>query len=731
MYILMNLGDDINLHFRISKYQAPALRHLGIYTVKDLLYHFPIRYSAYSGQKTIADLIAGDQVTIQGRVLEAKAEKTWKKRINIARAVISDGTGSLRLTWFNQPYVAKMLSGQKDYLFSGKVGQDKKGFYIANPRFENATQTIQETETSYEGKIIPIYPETRGITSRWFSFAAARVMEHVKKEEIANADPLPHDMLGKYRLPSLYGALCAIHTPEKLIHAEAARKRFAFEEIFYIQLQRNKERFIREKEPTYRLHSLDKHITEFIESLPFTLTTAQTRAIHIITADVKKTSPMARLLEGDVGSGKTVVAASLLYAIAEERFQGAFMAPTEVVARQHYAELIERLKDSRIPIGLITSSECRKFPSKVHREKDTHISKNQFLKWIASGEIRIIVGTHALIQDKVTFKNLAFVAVDEQHRFGIKQRASLLKNKELGIKNQAIENKTIIPNSKFIIPHLLSMTATPIPRTLALTIYGDLDVTLLDEMPPGRKQVVTFIVAPDKREEAYEKMRYEIKKGRQAFVVCPRIEEQSDSNAAFSLEMKSVKAEYKKLKEKIFPEFSIGMLHGRMLPKEKEKIMNDFRAGKLHILVATSVIEVGVNVPNATIIMIEGADRFGLAQLHQLRGRVLRSTHQPYCFVFNESRSEKTKERLDALIKAKNGFELAEYDLQFRGPGELTGVNQWGISDVAMEALKNIKMVEAARFEAQQLLKTDFELKKYPLLQERLNEIQKNTLHFE
>lgn len=768
----MNLADPIHFHFRVSKHQESALQHLGIRTIQDLLYHFPIRYSAYSGQKTIADLIAGEQVTIQGRVLETKAEKTWKKRINIARAVVSDGTGSLRLTWFNQPYVAKMLSGERDYLFSGKVGQDKKGLYIANPRFEPARIESKEIETAPEGKILPIYPETSGITSRWFSFAIMRVMNHISKEKIAAIDPLPEKILRAYRLPALYPALFAIHNPEKLEHTEAARKRFAFEEIFTIQLARNKERLLRVKEPTYRVQSLDNTVKKFVESLPFTLTRAQTHAIHIIKEDMKKQVPMARLLEGDVGSGKTVVAAAMLYATAKERLQGAFMAPTEVVARQHYAEFMERLKNSRIPIGLITSSECRKFPSKAAPGKDTHISKNQMLKWIASGEVRIVIGTHALIQDKVVFKNLAFVVIDEQHRFGIKQRAKLVTrgltqtntqttvdnsqqnqlhrnllyknlkgsqyklaflanfgNKDVKIKRTMYDNAR--RESAKQTPHLLTMTATPIPRTLALTIYGDLDVTLLDEMPPGRKHVITYIVEPEKRNEAYEKMRHEINQGRQAYVVCPRIEEQNDTESTFALEVKSVKEEYRKLKEKIFPEFSIGMLHGKIPPKEKEKIMDDFRGGKTHILVTTSVIEVGVNVPNATIIMIEGADRFGLAQLHQLRGRVLRSTHQPYCFIFNESQTQKTKERMQALLKAKNGFELAEYDLQFRGPGELTGANQWGISDIAMEALKNIKMVEAARLEAQKILSEDIELKKYPLLQTRLKSLEEAPIHLE
>src|SRR3989344_3084541 len=441
-------------------------------------------------------------------------------------------------------------------------------------------------------------------------------------------------------------------------------------------------------------------IQKFISDLPYDLTSAQKRAIDQVLDDASKTKPMSRLLEGDVGSGKTIVAATAAYAASLNDTQTAYMAPTEVLARQHYKEFVERFKSHRLSVALATSAEFRKFPSKAYPGKDTHIAKNQLLKWIASGEISILIGTHALVQDKIKFKNLGLVIIDEQHRFGINQRARLAQKS---------------------IPHLLSMTATPIPRTLALTIYGDLDLTLLDEMPPGRKKVMTVIVPPRQRERAYEQMRAEISRGRQAFVVCPRIDpstslgakENSIAAAKMSLEMKSVKVEHKKLSEKVFPEFKVDMLHGKMTPKEKEKTMEEFRENKTQILVATSVIEVGVNVPNATIIMIEGAERFGLAQLHQLRGRVLRSTHQPYCFVFTESPTQKTLARLKALTEAKTGFELAEYDLQFRGAGELSGSKQWGISDVGMEALKNLKMVEAARLEAQKPLQRDFELTAY------------------
>ncbi|MEK9166632.1 MAG: helicase-related protein, partial [Patescibacteria group bacterium] len=387
-------------------------------------------------------------------------------------------------------------------------------------------------------------------------------------------------------------------------------------------------------------------------------------------------------------------------------------APTEILARQHFAEFIKLFSPFGIKLGLITSAECLKYPSKAFQGKPTHISRSQLLKWVGGGEISILLGTHSLIQEAVKFKNLALIVIDEQHRFGINQRLKLSqKNTER-------------------IPHLLSMTATPIPRTLALTIYGDLDLTVIDELPPGRKRVITEMVSPAHRQRAYEHVREQIQAGRQAYVLCPRIEGADDNpESLLKLTMKAVKEEYKKLSEEVFPEFCVGMLHGKMAPKEKEKVLKEFRENKIKILVATSVIEVGINIPNTTVILIEGAERFGLAQLHQLRGRVMRSEHQPYCFLFTESSSEKTKARLSALVEAKNGFELAERDLELRGAGELTGDKQWGISDVGMEALKNIKMVEAAREEARDLIESG-ELEKHPAL---FSLALKNseTLHFE
>lgn len=702
----MDLNSLLINELRLNEYQKRALNKLGFKTIKDLLWHFPARYEEFAASRSIADLNENEKATVCGRILETNVEKTWRKKINIAEAVLSDGTGEINFVWFRQPYIARYLKTGDAIAATGKIQKNKKGFYIANPVYEK----VNPDEFNKTQGLIPVYPETRGLSSRWFRFAIRKILKKLLVGGGNLKDPIPDFILNRYHLPSLRNALIYIHAPKKIKDAEATRKRFAFEEVFSIQLSRLKQRMNYDKQLCFSIKSERKNLEDFLSNFSFDLTAAQKKAIGSILNDFQKKSPMARLLEGDVGSGKTVVAAAAAFAAIKSGYQVAYMAPTEILSRQHFKSFIDYFTPFGVKIGLITSSECLKFPSKAYPGKPTHISKSQLLKWAASGEIPILIGTHSLIQEKVKFKNLAFVIIDEQHRFGTNQRAQLAK--------------------KTTAPHLLSMTATPIPRTLALTIYGDLDLTLLDEMPPGRKKVITEIVPPQNRQKAYDFIREEIKNEHQAYVICPRIEESSKSESFISIAMRSVKAEYEKLAKKIFPEYKIEMLHGQMKTSEKEKTMNQFRKGEIKILVATSVIEVGIDVPNATVIIIEGAERFGLAQLHQLRGRVMRSCHQPYCFVFTESRSQKALARLKALKQAENGFELAEYDLKFRGSGELAGRKQWGISDVGMEALKNLKMVEAARLEAKNLLKESSDLKNYPLLQEKISQSNSN-IHFE
>jgi ATP-dependent DNA helicase RecG len=492
--------------------------------------------------------------------------------------------------------------------------------------------------------------------------------------------------------------------PKKREQAAAARKRFAFEEVFGIQLGMARRRAFATHARALPVAVDRATLADFVRTFPFPATGAQERAIESIVRDFEEPHPMTRLLEGDVGSGKTAVAAATSYMVATSRppgrqagtLQVAYMCPTEILAKQHFSTFISYFKDHPIQIGLITGSECRKFPSKISREESTHISKAQFRKWVANGEIPIVIGTHALIEKSLQFENLAYAIIDEQHRFGKVHRQNLVRKNDVA-------------------PHLLSMTATPIPRTLALTIYGDLDISLLDEMPAGRKRVITEVLGPEARERAYERVRAELAAGHQAYVICPRIDE-PDPTKELALQAKSVKAEAARLKKSVFPDAQIDILHSKMKPAEKEDVMNRFTAGDIDILVATSVVEVGVNVPNATVILIEGAERFGLSQLHQLRGRVIRSTHQSYCFALPETYGDPTRERLKALVSAKDGFELAEYDLALRGSGELYGARQWGVSDIAMEALKNLKMVEAARAEAQEIVRGDPELARHPLL---------------
>lgn len=709
----MQLNSLIEENFRLTDKHKKGLKKIGLKTIRDLLFYFPSRYESFSERKNIIDLKEGDQTTVYGRIIDIKKSKSWQKRRSLTQATIGDHTASINVVWFSQPYVANILKDGDKVALTGKIASGKSGLYIANPTYEK----ISSYEALGKGaEILAIYPETRGITSHWLRFAVQKILREFPKGSPLGTqrgtlwellDSVPQEILNQYHLPSLKSSLFFIHAPQKLSDAEAARKRFSFEEIFFIQLARLKERKEHDKYHSFNIKISDKKLQDFLSIFPFELTLAQKKSIDHIIDDFAKPTPMSRLLEGDVGSGKTAVAVVASYAIIKNGYQVAYMAPTEILAQQHFQSFINYFAKLRLTtkIGLITSSECKKYPSKINPKEPTHISRTQLLKWTANGEIPILIGTHSLIQKSVKFKNLALVIIDEQHRFGTRQRAILAKEKSDKI------------------PHLLSMTATPIPRTLALTIYSDLDLSLLDEMPAGRQTTMTIIVDPEYRNSAYEKIKKEIKNGRQAYIICPLIE-------TGKIETKNVTDEAKRLKKEVFPEFAIAVLHGRMLPKEKEKILQDFRKNKIQILVSTSVIEVGIDVPNATIIILEGAERFGLAQLHQLRGRVMRSTHQPYCFIFTESKSQKTSERLSALVSAKSGFELAEYDLQFRGPGELSGAKQWGVSDIAMEALKNIKMVEASRIEAQKIISEDPDLKKYPLVLERLKD-QKTEIHFE
>ncbi len=718
----MNFNSPLRDFLRQSDAQEKSLKKLGIQTVSDLLYHFPVRYGDTSEIRTIESATPGMVAVFFGKVSGLKTSKAFLKKIPMSEGRVTDETGSIKLIWFHQPYIAKMIHEGAFVRVEGKVSERKGELYMSNPKVESMVKMPIGVGSSLFGKesenhtLYPVYPETRGITSNWIYHTIQKIFKSGVLETVE--DPIPQNILEKYSLPDLRTSLIWIHSPKKENDALSARKRFAFEEIFFIQFEKQKEKALWKKNNAYVIETNKDSLESFISRFPFPLTNAQKKSIDHIISDFKRGHPMSRLLEGDVGSGKTAVAAASVFATVTSRPKGqdfgnlqvAYMVPTEILAQQHFESFISFFEGSGLSIGLITGSGCRKFPSKVNPSGWTKISRAQLLKWVANGEIPVLIGTHALIQKTVRFKHLAYIIIDEQHRFGTLQRQKLREKENIA-------------------PHLLSMTATPIPRTLALTLYGDLDLSLLDEMPIGRKKIITEIVLPGEREGVYEKIRKEINSGRQAYVICPRINE-PDPSKENALLAKSVKEEAKRIKKDIFPEFEVEILHSKMTPAEKEKVMNDFKEGKTNILVATSVVEVGVNVPNATIIILEGAERFGLAQLHQLRGRVIRSNHQPYCYVFSETKTKKAVERLEALKKSLNGFELAEYDLSSRGAGELYGRKQWGITDLGMEAIKNLKMVEAARTEARNIIERDVSLSKYPLLKERVEETQ-NKVHFE
>ncbi|MDR3571975.1 MAG: ATP-dependent DNA helicase RecG [Candidatus Pacebacteria bacterium] len=705
----MQPSDPVTSLVRLTPIQLSALKKLGIATILDLLYHFPSRYDEAGAEESIAGLVAGQEATIFGTIKKLETRKSWKRKVPIGEAVIEDGSGSVKVMWFHQPYIAKKFTEGMFVKAVGTVGGKDNKLYLANPHVEGAdpaeaglfSKPVAEND---ERQFFAVYPESRGVTSLWFRHAIDRALKSGIVDSLQ--DPIPAQTREKYNLPDIASALRFIHVPTDIRHAEAARKRFSFEEIFAIQVARALERASNDAQHSFSIPDAFDSAQRFLASILFKPTRAQKRAIEEICDDFNKAAsskkgtsgPMARLLEGDVGSGKTLVAAAASYATVTSRppgrqsgtLQVAYMAPTEILAQQHFESFIEYFKDLPINIGLITGSGCKKFPSKSSPGNATTISRSQLLKWVGNGEIAMLVGTHALIQKSIQFQHLALAIVDEQHRFGTRQRRALAHKGDAA-------------------PHFLSMTATPIPRTLALTIYGDLDISVLDELPPGRAKITTAIVPAKDRLLAYEAIRSQLRQGRQAYVICPRIDE-PDPEKLNAIQAKSAKAESVRLQKDVFPEFKIGLLHGAMKPKEKDEVMRAFAEGEIDLLVATSVVEVGVNVPNATSIIIEGAERFGLSQLHQLRGRVMRSSHTPFCYLFAETKSDVSLKRLRALASTQDGFKLAEADLENRGAGDLFGRSQWGVSDIGMEALKNPRLISAAREEAQGLVASHREL---------------------
>ncbi|MCX6764254.1 MAG: ATP-dependent DNA helicase RecG [Candidatus Nealsonbacteria bacterium] len=723
----MNLLDPIEKIPRIGPIYQKKLKKLGIKTLRDLLFHFPYRYDDFSKITPISKIKIGETQCVQGEILEIETTRTWKRKIFLTQAVLKDETGAIKIIWFNQPYLINVLKKGDKVCLAGKLTLGKKGLYFANPAYEKIYLTDQSKILIHTGRLVPVYPETQGLSSRWLRFILRPVLMELKNKI---EDPLPQKIKEKNKLLDLNKALWQIHFPDSINLAKAAQERLSFDELFFIELLVLKERMKINQQKGVSIPINVELVKKLVSSLPFRLTDSQKKCGWQILKDIEKSRPMNRLLEGDVGSGKTVVAALAILNTTKARFQVAFMAPTEILAKQHFQGVSKLLGNFNLNVGLLTG-KSDKFISKRLKNQVIEASRKKILEKVLEGEIDLLIGTHALIQDQVKFKNLALVILDEQHRFGVEQRARLIAKEKQ--KN----------NGK--VPHLLSMTATPIPRTLALTIYGDLDLSLINEMPKGRKKIITKIISPANRPKAYKFIEKQAKSGRQVFVICPRIEPknseelkkipeslltQKDKALLNWAEVKAVKEEYEKLSQKIFPDLKVGMLHGKLSSGEKEKVMADFKKKKIQILVSTSVVEVGVDIPEATVMMIEGAERFGLAQLHQFRGRVGRSLYQSFCFLFTDSPAKKTKLRLKALVKCNNGFELSEKDLQIRGPGNVLGTRQWGIPDLAMSALKDIFLVEKIRKEAKDLLDSDPELKKHLLLAKKLGEFQK-IIHLE
>jgi ATP-dependent DNA helicase RecG len=683
------LDSPVSILRGVSRSTETKLRRLGICTVRDLLFHFPRVHRDYSEVRPIAALTYGEEQTIIGRVWSVGSTTIGTRKAT--EAIVGDDSGAVRVIWWGQPWMEQRLRRGQMVAMSGKVKSFRGRLQVENPEIEQLDDRSLHTR-----RLVPVYPSTSGINQRQHREWARQALEmFAEKLE----ETLPEGLRRRLGLPGVAEAMRQIHFPDSKEQADQARRRFAFEELLYIEIgvvRRRKEWQASGLAPV--LEMPQAALSGFIESLPFELTAAQRRAIDTVLADIGRPAPMTRLLEGDVGSGKTVVATAALLAAVTGGYQGAIMAPTEILAEQHfqtfnrllhpgegdaddalwfretapgYVVLRPPYMDRPLRVALLTGSLRNSEKAAVHGA-------------ITRGEVDIVAGTHALLQEDVSFLRLGLVVVDEQHRFGVVQRAAL---REKG-RN----------------PHVLVMTATPIPRTLALTVYGDLDITVLNEMPPGRPPVKTYRVRPEQRSQAYEFLRKKVREGRQAYIICPLVEE-SEAVAA-----KAAVQEYERLSTHVFPDLRLGLLHGRMTPAEKDATMRAFRDGALDVLVSTAVVEVGVDVPNATVMLVEGADRFGLSQLHQFRGRVRRSTEQAYCFLLSESPSAEAMERLQIMETVDDGFRLAEEDLRIRGPGEYFGTRQSGMPDLRVASLTDVELIELARIEATRVLDEDPEL---------------------
>jgi ATP-dependent DNA helicase RecG len=679
------LASPVETVSGIGPATAQVLSRLGIETVEDLIWHLPIRHDDYSEQRSIADMKPGEQLSVVANLWRVEQRKLSFKR-TMVQGIFNDGTGTLRATWWT-PYKAKDLVEGKTYRLLGKVDLHMGQKVLNSPHLEPL-----RTKSLGKGTILPIYPLTEGLKS---SERLSRLIQKALKAALpAIVDPLPTHLCQRYELLDLPTALEQIHCPDSLEQLEAARKRLAFNELFYIQLGVQRRRHQLQQATAPALYHTSEQLDQFQQALPFAMTDAQRRVLTEIVQDIVRTIPMSRLVQGDVGSGKTAVAAAAMFITAANGAQSALLAPTQILAEQHYrnlSQLLENLQrpdDEPLRVALLTGRI-------VGNEREA------VLVGLANGSVDVVVGTTALLQEGIAFHNLAFVVVDEQHRFGVEQRA-ILRNRTNGQETPA--------------PHMLVMSATPIPRSLALTVYGDLDVSVIDELPPGRQPIVTKRFRPSERERLYAFLRRQVQGGRQGYIIYPLVEESDKIDVGAAVD------EHARLRSEIFPDLRLGLLHGRLTGTEKDEVMRAFADGDLDILVSTSVVEVGVDVPNATVMLIEDAERFGLAQLHQFRGRVGRGDQQSYCALISKAESDSADERLNALVETNDGFALAEKDLQLRGPGDFLGTRQSGLPNLRMAQLSDTATLALAQQAAQALYNEDPNLANYPYLYEKVEQ---------
>ncbi|MCL4274960.1 MAG: ATP-dependent DNA helicase RecG [Anaerolineales bacterium] len=682
------LDAELTVLQGVGPKNAESLERLGMKTLGDMLYNFPRRYEDYSQLKPIQSLMYGDVVTVIGTIQSVHNRPIRGGKSSLIEVIISDGTGALRVSFFNQPWLMNRFKQGDAISVSGKIDQYLGRIVMNSPDWEPV-----EMEHLHTNRIVPIYPLTERITQKWLRNQMNQVVTYWAP---AVVDALPDNIRLSAKLVSLSEALTQAHFPNSQDRLKLARERLAFDEIFYLQMGVLRQKRDWQAVEGRRFTVSDEWLDSRLAALPFTLTSAQQTALDDIRRDLDSGKPMNRLIQGDVGAGKTVVAALGLSMVVTNGAQAAVMAPTSILAEQHYRSFLNLLDREN---GILQESEIRLLVGSTPEGE-----KEAIRQGLADGSIKVVIGTHAVIEPDVQFKDLQFVVIDEQHRFGVEQRAEL--------------------RSKGTNPHLLVMTATPIPRSLALTVFGDLDISVMDVVPEGRKPIATYVLRPQERERAYTMIHAQVKNGNQAFIVYPLIDESEKINVRAAVD------DFETLSKQVFPDLKLGLLHGRMKPSEKDEVMLKFRDKEFDILVSTTVIEVGVDVPNSTLMLIEGADRFGLAQLHQLRGRVGRGSIQSTCLLIPTHEDAAENERLQAMANTNNGFELADLDLKLRGPGEFLGTRQAGFaSSLKMASITDVALIEKAREQAKSLFERDPELSQpeHALLAEAFERFWKGT----